>query len=321
MERDYVLEGTATISHQQVMSPKLVSTTFDNPASQHMLRRRRTMEHGDPSQLALPDVANQGAEEKEERLKEEKKEEIKEEMKKGLTTPPRSTTGPPESATGPTTELEVFRSGGSKESMKESAEPPNKGRPVTLAPLAPPQLEMMQPLFTKEQMKEARAAARQAPQVFGKAPPPSSSEEQLELLQRPAFLREEEEERLEGRKGRRKEAPGSYEEEEGEELRRCDEEASEDPRCRHRSRLQEEKEEEIMWRWQMSQDMKKLTSLYQEQQRENDRLQQELYEWRLENAEEEGKKMKRSRRKRKRNVMSFEVHRRLTPLKKRSLKH
>ena len=316
------MEGTATISHQQVMSPKLVSTTFDNPASQHMLRRRRTMEHGDPSQLALPDVANQGAEEKEERLKEEKKEEIKEEMKKGLTTPPRSTTGPPESATGPTTELEVFRSGGSKESMKESAEPPNKGRPVTLAPLAPPQLEMMQPLFTKEQMKEARAAARQAPQVFGKAPPPSSSEEQLELLQRPAFLREEEEEeRLEGRKGRRKEAPGSYEEEEGEELRRCDEEASEDPRCRHRSRLQEEKEEEIMWRWQMSQDMKKLTSLYQEQQRENDRLQQELYEWRLENAEEEGKKMKRSRRKRKRNVMSFEVHRRLTPLKKRSLKH
>ena len=183
----------------------------------------------------------------------------------------------------------MFRSGGSKLSAKEPTEQP-KGRPVTLAPLVPMQ-QQMPPLFTKEQMKEARAAARLAPQVFGRTPPPSSSEEQLEPLQRPAFLQEEEE-----RFGGKKKAPGGYDEEESEELRRCDDEDSEDPQGRHRSRLQEEKEEEIMWRWQISQNMKKLTSLCQDQQRENDRLQQELYEWRLEDAErkrqEEEKKKK-----------------------------
>ena len=77
-------------------------------------------------------------------------------------------------------------------------------------------------------MREARAAARLAPQVFGKAPSPSSSEEQMEPLQRPAFLQEEEE-RFEGKKGRRKGAPEVYVEDESEELRRCDDEESEDP--------------------------------------------------------------------------------------------
>ena len=179
----------------------------------------------------------------------------------------------------------MFRSGGSKPSAKGLTEHP-KGQPVTLAPLVPLQ-QQMAPLFTKEQMKESRAAARLAPHVFGKAPPPSSSEEQLELLQRPAFLR-----------GKKK-AQGGYEEDESEELRRCEDEDSEEDQGRRRSRLQEEKEEEIMWRWQISQDMKKLTSLCQDQQRENDRLQQELYEWRLEDAErkrqEEHKKMKKEK--------------------------
>ena len=52
----------------------------------------------------------------------------------------------------------MFRSGGSKLSAKEPTEQP-KGRPVTLAPLVPPQPQTMPPLFTREQMKEARAAA------------------------------------------------------------------------------------------------------------------------------------------------------------------
>ena len=251
------------------------------------------MEHG-PS-LALPppeeDAARASAEEAG-KVKEREGVEKDEKEEKGLMTPTRSTTGPPGSATGPTTEMEVFRSGGSKPSAKGSTEHP-KGRPVTLAPLVPLQ-QQMAPLFTKEQLKESRAAARMAPQVFGKPPPPSSSEEQVELLQRPAFLQEEEE-----RFGGKKRAPGGYEEDESEELRRCDDEDSEGAQGRRRSRLQEEQEEEIMWRWQISQDMKKLTSLCQDQQRENDRLQQELYEWRLEDAErrkqEEDKKKKKDK--------------------------
>ena len=255
-----------------------------------MLRRRRTVEHG-PS-LALPPPEEDAARASAEEAGKVKEREGVEKDEKGLMTPTRSTTGPPGSATGPTTEMEVFRSGGSKPSAKGSTEHPN-GRPMTLAPLVPLQ-QQMAPLFTKEQLKESRAAARLAPQVFGKAPPPSSSEEQGELLQRPAFLQEEEE-----KFGGKKRAPGGYEEDESEELRRCEDEDSEEDQGRRRSRLQEEKEEEIMWRWQISRDMKKLTSLCQDQQRENDRLQQELYEWRLEDAErkrqEEDKKKKKKK--------------------------
>ena len=40
-----------------------------------------------------------------------------------------------------------------------------------------------------------------------------------------------------------------------------------------------------MWRWQISKDMQKLTELRHVQQRENDRLHQELYEWRIEDEE------------------------------------
>ena len=58
-----------------------------------------------------------------------------------------------------------------------------------------------------------------------------------------------------------------------------------------------------MWRWQISQDMKKLTSLCQDQRRENDRLQQELYEWRLEDAER-----KRQEEEKKKNKEKEECH-------------
>ena len=269
------------------------------------------MEHG-PS-LALPPPEEDAARASAEEAGKVKEREGVEKDEKGLMTPTRSTTGPPGSATGPTTEMEVFRSGGSKPSAKGSTEHP-KGRPVTLAPLVPLQ-QQMAPLFTNEQLKESRAAARMAPQVFGKPPPPSSSEEQVELLQRPAFLQEEEE-----RFGGKKRAPGGYEEDESEELRRCDDEDSEGAQGRRRSRLQEEQEEEIMWRWQISQDMKKLTSLCQDQQRENDRLQQELYEWRLEDAERKRQEEDKKKKRRKRKVMCPEVHRRSTLLKKRSPK-
>ena len=100
------------------------------------------------------------------------------------------------------------------------------------------------------------------------------------------------------------------EEEESEELRRC-EESSNDPRRTRRDREREDQEEEIMWRWQISQDVQRLTDLCQAQQRENDRLQQELYEWRIEGEDrrrlevEEKKKKEMEERERPRSASNF----------------
>ena len=137
--------------HQQVMSPK--QATSAPHLSSCMLRRRRSMEHG--TSLALPQPEEDAARASGEEAGKVKEREGVEKDEKGLMTPTRSTTGPPGSATGPTTEMEVFRSGGSKQSMKELTEQP-KGRPVTLAPLVPPQPQTMPPLFTREQIKSCR---------------------------------------------------------------------------------------------------------------------------------------------------------------------
>ena len=100
------------------------------------------------------------------------------------------------------------------------------------------------------------------------------------------------------------------EEEESEELRRC-EESSNDPRRTRRDQEREEKEEDIMRRWRISQDVQRLTDLCHAQQRENDRLQQELYEWRIEGEDrkrlevEEKKKKERKERERPRSASNF----------------
>ena len=231
-----------------------------------------------------------------------------EDEKKEFSTPARSTTGLGNTGTGKT-ELEVFKSGGSKESVVEAP----KGKPAILAPLAPPAPQVMQPLFTQEQIREAKASARLAPQLFGPGLMPSSSgDDRPTQVSRPAFL-EEEEERREGKRGGKKEGYRrmvEMEEEESEELRRC-EESSNDPRRTRRDREREDQEEEIMWRWQISQDVQRLTDLCQAQQRENDRLQQELYEWRIEGEDrkrlevEEKKKKEREEVERPRSASNF----------------
>ena len=205
-------------------------------------------------------------------LEDEKKEE-----KRELSTPNRSTTGPLGSATGPT-EGELFKSGGSKESLRDSRP---KGKPMMLAPLAPPQPQTTLPLFTQEQLRESKAAARKAPQIYGRVQATSSSNEELHLqVKRPAFLKEEERfeemKREDFERWKRGEGLEDEEEEESEEVRK-----SEGGDRRRRDRHQQD-EEEIMWRWHMSQEVQKLTDLCHHQQKENDRLQQELYERRLE---------------------------------------
>lgn len=101
-----------------------------------------------------------------------------------------------------------------------------KGRPTALAPLAPPAPQVMQPLFTQEQIREAKASARRAPQIFGPGLMPSSSGDDRPFqVSRPAFL-EEEEEKREGKKGGKKEGQRrvfEMEEDESEELKRCEE--------------------------------------------------------------------------------------------------
>ena len=232
----------------------------------------------------------------------------KEEEKKEFSTPPRSTTGLGNTGTG-RTEMEVLKSGGSKDSVVEAP----KGMPTTLAPLAPPAPQVMKPLFSQEQIREAKASARLAPQLFGPGLMPSSSgDDRPAQVSRPAFL-EEEEEKREGKRGGKKEGYRrvvEMEEEESEELRRC-EESSNDPRRTRRDREREDQEEEIMWRWQISQDVQRLTDLCQAQQRENDRLQQELYEWRIEGEDrkrlevEEKKKKEREEMERLRSASNF----------------
>ena len=73
--------------------------------------------------------------------------EKKEEEKKEFSTPARSTTGLGNTGTGKT-EMEVFKSGGSKESVVEAP----RGKPAALAPLIPPAPQVTQPLFTQEQI-------------------------------------------------------------------------------------------------------------------------------------------------------------------------
>ena len=153
---------------------------------------------------------------------------------------------------------------------------------MMLAPLAPPQPQTTQPLFTQEQLRESKAAARKAPQIYGHVQATSSSNEELHLqVKRPAFLKEEEErfeemKREDFERWKRGEGHEDEEEAESEELRK-----SEGGDRRRRDRHQQD-EEEIMWRWHMSQEVQKLTDLCHHQQKENDRLQQELYERRLE---------------------------------------
>ena len=263
-----------TMPDQQDMSPTQQSFSSQPPDSSSMLRRRRSM---DPP-LALPpsdelepgrDDAYGGlevVEVKEEEgkvLEDEKKDERKE-----VSTPNRSTTGPLGSATGPT-EGELFKSGGSKGSLRDLGP---KGKPMMLAPLAPPQPQTMQPLFTQEQLRESKAAARKAPQIYGLVQSTSSSNEELHLqVKRPAFLKEEEEgfeemKREDFERWKRGEGHEDEEEEESEELRK-----SEGGDRRRRDRHQQD-EEEITWRWHMSQEVQKLTDLCHHQQKENDRL-------------------------------------------------
>ena len=110
-------------------------------------------------------------------------------LEKTLSTPTRSTTGRPETGTGPT-ELEVFRSGGWKISPKEALEGP-KGKPRVLAPLALPSGQP--PLFTEDQLRSARAQARQAPMLYGTlVPPVSSGDDPPGHVKCPDFMKEEE---------------------------------------------------------------------------------------------------------------------------------
>ena len=57
-----------------------------------------------------------------------------------------------------------------------------------------------------------------------------------------------------------------------------------------------------MWCWQISQDMQRLTDLCHAQQRENDRLQQELYEWRIEDEDRKRLEAEAKRKKDKEEV-------------------
>ena len=165
-----------------------------------------------------------------------------------------------------------------------------------LAPLAPPPPQTTQPLFTQEQLRESKAAARKAPQIYGHVQATSSSNEELHLeVKRPAFLKEEEErfeemKREDFERWKRGEGHEEVEEEESEELRKSD-----GGDRRRRDRHQQD-EDEIMWRWHMSQEVQKPTDLCYHQQKENDRLQQELYERRLE--EEVRKRSEEERMKR-----------------------
>ena len=183
--------------HQQVMSPTS-ELSLPHPS---MLRRRRTMEHDDDGRLALMPPAEEPRSDelvaRAEALEGDGKKE--EDEKKEFSTPARSTTGLGNTGTGKT-EMEVFKSGGSKESVVEAP----KGKPATLAPLAPPAPQVMQPLFTQEQIREAKASARLAPQLFGPGLMPSSSgDDRPTQVSRPAFL-EEEEEKREGTRGGKK---------------------------------------------------------------------------------------------------------------------
>ena len=104
------------MSHQQVMSPTS-ELSLPHPS---MLRRRRTMEHDDDGRLALMPPAEEPRSDelvaRAEALEGDGKKE--EDEKKEFSTPARSTTGVGNTGTGKT-EMEVFKSGGSKESVVE----------------------------------------------------------------------------------------------------------------------------------------------------------------------------------------------------------
>ena len=205
-------------------------------------------------------------------------------LEKTLSTPTRSTTGRPDTGTGPT-ELEVFRSGGSKISPKEALEGP-KGKPRVLAPLALPSGQP--PLFTEDQLRSARAQARQAPMLYDTlVPPVSSGDDPSGHVKRPDFMKEEEKryEVKEERKGSglfdegHEEEGGSYE---GHQKGHGPEVFDLDQQDHLR-----EQEEEVMWRWQISQEVRMLTELCHQQKLENTLLQQELHERRLKEDQEE----------------------------------
>ena len=275
-------------SYQQVMSPTHDSF-FQKPPPAPMMRRRR-MANGDlePEQLALPPVepgdhppAGQELAVVEEVEKE--KDGKEEEGKKMLSTPARTTTGNLDSgpATLPT-EPEASKSGGSKEGQMVGELEAPRGRPMALVPLSQP--FEGQPLFSQEQLKASRNAARKAPQLFGALVPPTSSgtSGSEDPMRRPEFLKDEERRFGKGKDRRRGEGRSS-EEEEGERVKMGSHRSKPPERfdLDEQDRLREEKEEEILWRWQISQEVRALSELCRSKQEENDQLRQELYEKRI----------------------------------------
>ena len=283
-------QGQVKPLHEQVMSPTQGDSSSSRAPEMAMLRRRRSSRAGaDDEELHQEDLQLVGQElvpafqQPVAPGRDGLEVEVKG-LEKALSTPTRSTTGRPDTGTGPT-ELEVFRSGGSKISPKEALEGP-KGKPRVLAPLALPSGQP--PLFTEDQLRSARAQARQAPMLYGTlVPPVSSGDDPPGQVKRPDFMKEEEKryEVKEERKGSdlfdegHEEEGGSYE---GHQKGHGPEVFDLDQQDHLR-----EQEEEVMWRWQISQEVRVLTELCHQQKLENTLLQQELHERRLKEEQEE----------------------------------
>ena len=283
-------QGQVKPLHEQVMSPTQGDSSSSRAPEMAMLRRRRSSRAGaddeEPHQEDLQLVGQELVPAFQQPVasgRDGLEVEVKG-LEKTLSTPTRSTTGRPDTGTGPT-ELEVFRSGGSKISPKEALKGP-KGKPRVLAPLALPSGQP--PLFTEDQLRSARAQARQAPTLYGTlAPPVFSGDDPPGHVKRPDFMKEEEKryEVKEERKGSglfdegHEEEGGSYEgHQKGHAPEVFDLEQQDHLR---------EQEEEVMWRWQISQEVRMLTELCHQQKLENTLLQQELHERRLKEDQEE----------------------------------